>query len=81
VIDTSALTSAQMPDARAIVPRGVKLDKQHGNLTPCFCVNCGTPGGAVMEYTPAIIYLCQRCAVTYGDLPLPQFEPTTSLGR
>ena len=38
---------------------------------PCFCFNCGVPGGYVTKRTP-IIYVCDKCEATYGALPLPK---------
>lgn len=45
---------------------------------PCFCFNCGTPGGYVNKGTP-IVYVCQLCSEKYGHLPLPMVPGTEDL--
>ena len=61
-----------VPDARA---RGTEHATRHpvlGVVVAIYCVNCGVDGGYVNEGAPWIVYLCQKCAETYGKLPLPE---------
>jgi len=38
-----------------------------------YCANCGGDGGAILaSWSPHVFYLCDPCAQTHGNLPLPQ---------
>ena len=57
-----------LPDCRAkhlvTINKGVI-----GNWQPVFCANCGADGGMVpQENMTFLFYLCNGCAITYGNI-------------
>lgn len=37
-----------------------------------YCISCHQPGAFVSADMPGVIYLCDDCATTQGELPLPR---------
>lgn len=44
-----------------------------GIMSRVYCANCGADGGLITEeWALQVFYLCDRCAETYGKLPVSQ---------
>lgn len=68
-----------IPQATTRAHRGI-VRGPLGMMEPCFCVNCGRPGGLVTLETP-IFYLCDACAATWGTLPAIPVPDDVAHGR
>jgi hypothetical protein len=73
---TSLSGTAVLPSSLARVARDVVFDKNGTPWVPCYCANCGDPGGRVPECELAwAFYLCDECAERWspqvGTLAVP----------
>lgn len=61
-----------LPDARRSHHRPTRCGPC-GIMAEVYCVNCGKSGGLITEEWAAhVFYLCDKCAETYGSIPLPE---------
>jgi hypothetical protein len=65
-----------IPDARVSPTRRRTVWGPLGEMTDCFCVNCGRPYGlvtvAVVEH---VFVLCNACFEKHGHLPMQEVPP------
>jgi hypothetical protein len=67
-----------LPDARTDNRKKTKPGPL-GHMYPVYCVNCGADGGLVIA--EFFFYLCEKCAETWGRLPLPEIPPDVARGE